>query len=89
MALGHAFDEVILGCAEGIETVFDGTREVPFLGWRPDYTGYNATCTPDQRERAGCLAHVRRKFHDAQSSAPEAALALLLEIRGKIAGWTP
>ena len=38
------------------------------------YTGYNATCTPEQRERAGCLAHVRRKFHDAQSSAPEAAV---------------
>jgi hypothetical protein len=36
-------EEVILGCAEGLETVFDGTREVPFLGWRPDYTGYNAT----------------------------------------------
>jgi transposase len=47
------------------------------------YTGYNATCTPDQRERAGCLAHVRRKFHDAQSSAPEAAaeaMRLILEV---------
>ncbi len=37
------------------------------------YTGYNATCTPEQRERAGCPTHLRRKFHDAQSSAPEAA----------------
>ena len=36
-------EEVILGMAEGIETVFDGTREVPILGWKPDYTGYNAT----------------------------------------------
>lgn len=46
------------------------------------YTGYNATCTPDQRERAGCLAHVRRKFHDAQTSAPEAveAMRLILEV---------
>ena len=47
------------------------------------YTGYNATCTPDQRERAGCLAHVRRKFHDAQSSAPEAAaeaMGLILDV---------
>lgn len=42
------------------------------------YTGYNATCTPDQRERAACLAHVRRKFHDAQTSAPEAAEAMRL-----------
>ena len=47
------------------------------------YTGYNATCTPDQRERAGCLAHVRRKFHDAQSSAPVAAaeaMRLILDV---------
>ncbi len=47
------------------------------------YTGYNATCSPDQRERAGCLAHVRRKFQDAQSSAPEAAaeaMRLILDV---------
>lgn len=47
------------------------------------YTGYNATCTPEQRERAGCLAHARRKFHDAQTSAPEAAaeaMALILAV---------
>jgi hypothetical protein len=36
-------EEVILGVAEGIETVFDGTRAVPLLGWRPDYTGYHST----------------------------------------------
>lgn len=36
-------EEVILGAAEGIETVFDGTREVPFFGWKPDYTGYHST----------------------------------------------
>jgi hypothetical protein len=36
-------EEVILGAAEGIETVFDGTRAVPLLGWRPDYTGYHNT----------------------------------------------
>ena len=36
-------DEIILGFAEGVETVFDGSREVPLLGWRPDYTGYHNT----------------------------------------------
>jgi hypothetical protein len=36
-------EEVMLGGAEGIETVFDGSRAVPILGWRPDYTGYSAT----------------------------------------------
>jgi transposase len=29
------------------------------------YTGYNTVCTPDQRIRAGCWAHVRRKFFEA------------------------
>jgi transposase len=28
---------------------------------------------PGGRERAGCLAHLRRRFFDAQSTAPEAA----------------
>ena len=36
-------EEVILGVAGGIETVFDGSRSVPLLGWRPDYTGYHNT----------------------------------------------
>lgn len=36
-------EEVILGFAEGIETVFDGSREVPMVGWKPDYTGYHNT----------------------------------------------
>jgi len=36
-------EEVILGFAEGIETVFDGTREVPIVGWTPDYTNYHNT----------------------------------------------
>lgn len=36
-------EEVIIGAAEGIETVFDGTRAIPLLGWRPDYTGYGNT----------------------------------------------
>jgi hypothetical protein len=36
-------EEVILGFAEGVETVFDGSRTVPLIGWRPDYTGYHNT----------------------------------------------
>lgn len=34
-------------------------------------------CTPDQRERSGCLAHVRRKFAEARGSEPQAANAAL------------
>jgi transposase len=37
------------------------------------YSGYNKVTLPGGRERAGCLAHLRRKFFDAQSAAPEAA----------------
>jgi transposase len=37
------------------------------------YSGYNKVTTPRGRERAGCLAHLRRRFFDAQSSAPGAA----------------
>jgi transposase len=40
------------------------------------YTGYNPVVDVDGRVRAGCLAHVRRKFFDALSSAPEAQQAL-------------
>lgn len=37
------------------------------------YSGYNKITAPGRRERAGCLAHLRRRFFEAQSSAPDAA----------------
>jgi transposase len=37
------------------------------------YSGYNKVTTPSGRERAGCLAHLRRRFFDAQSAAPDSA----------------
>jgi transposase len=40
------------------------------------YTGYNQTTVPERRTRVGCWAHVRRKFFDALSTAPEAQGAL-------------
>ena len=40
------------------------------------YSGYNAVTTPERRERAGCLAHARRKFFDASLLSPDAAFAL-------------
>lgn len=36
-------EEVILGMAEGIETIFDGSKKVPILNWSPDYRGYHST----------------------------------------------
>ena len=37
------------------------------------YAGYNKVTVPGGRERAGCMAHVRRKLFDALSAAPEGA----------------
>ena len=46
------------------------------------YTGYNEVCTPEQRERAGCLAHGRRKLFEARSKTPamQEGLDLILEV---------
>jgi transposase len=47
------------------------------------YSGYNAVSCPEGRQRAACLAHVRRKFFDARSTAPaevDQALALILDV---------
>jgi transposase len=47
------------------------------------YKGYDAITVPGKRERAGCLAHVRRKFFDAKSTADEPAqkaMAFILEV---------
>ncbi len=47
------------------------------------YSGYNPVCTPTTRTRGGCLAHVRRKFFEARSTAETAAdeaMAIILEI---------
>jgi transposase len=40
------------------------------------YTGYNKVISPDSRERAGCMAHLRRKFFDALGTATEARTAM-------------
>lgn len=42
------------------------------------YTGYNAVTTPAGRDRAGCLAHARRRFFEALGTAPEAQEAMAL-----------
>jgi transposase len=42
------------------------------------FTGYNVVTGTGKRDRAGCLAHVRRRFFDALPYAPEGKLALEL-----------
>lgn len=36
-------EEVISAGAEVLESVLDGNRTIPIVGWRPDYTGYSST----------------------------------------------
>jgi hypothetical protein len=33
-------EEILVGGAEILGDVFDGTREVPLVGWKPDYSGF-------------------------------------------------
>ena len=40
------------------------------------HTGYNSVCTPENRTRAGCWSHARRKFFIALKSEPLARTAL-------------
>lgn len=47
------------------------------------YTGYNRVTDVEGRERASCLAHVRRRFFDALQTAPREgrrALELILDV---------
>lgn len=63
----------VFSAGRGGETprqVLGGTKGVLVVD---AYTGYNAVLSVDGRVRAGCLAHVRRKFFEALSSAPEVA----------------
>lgn len=59
--------------------VLAGTRGVLQVD---QYTGYNSVCTPEGRERVGCLAHARRKFFNALQTAPEDAACALDHILG-------
>jgi hypothetical protein len=36
-------EEVISAGAEVLESVLDGNRTIPIVGWKPDYTGYSST----------------------------------------------
>ncbi len=64
-----------------------GQTPVAFLGGTTGklqvdaYTEYNKVCVPEGRERVGCWAHVRRKFFDAESTAPEESNQVLEMIR--------
>jgi transposase len=45
------------------------------------YTGYNVVEDPAQRKRGGCWSHARRKFFEAQATAPAESTHAIDEIR--------
>lgn len=45
------------------------------------YSGYNSVAEVSSRKRAGCHAHLRRKFHEALKTAPVAQEAIDLILR--------
>lgn len=73
---------------DGDQAVFEATRTHEGLhpaGFLDGFQGvflpdgaanYNAACAPPNIERAGCWAHVRRKFFDARGENPAAFHAL-------------
>jgi transposase len=65
--------------AETAVDVLGGTRGKLLTD---DYSGYKPLIGDDGREAAACLAHIRRKFHEALPTAPEAqaALDMILEV---------
>jgi len=55
------------------QAVLGGTRGYLLVD---GYTGYNRVTLPEGRTRVACWAHARRKFFEAQATAPEARHAL-------------
>jgi transposase len=53
--------------------VLGGTRGVLLVD---AYSGYNGVAEVSSRKRAGCHAHLRRKFHEALATAPVAQEAI-------------
>jgi transposase len=45
------------------------------------YAGYNGVVTGNALRRAGCWLHLKRKFVEAERTAPEIALAVVEEVR--------
>ena len=71
-------DEVILGLAQGLETVFDGSRALPVVGWRPDYTGYHNTVSVKLHRMRHETSEVVGNIIGSHSVGPTARIAMEL-----------
>lgn len=71
-------EEVLLGGASILESVLDGTREIPVLGWSPDYTGYQATLSVKLHRMRVQTAQMVGEFIEQYRIGPGTRIALEL-----------
>jgi hypothetical protein len=71
-------EEVMLGAAEIVETVLDGSRPIPFLGWKPDYTGYHNTVNVKLHRMRYETSRVVGSVIEKNNIGPTARIALEL-----------
>jgi hypothetical protein len=71
-------EEIMMGLAELVETVFDGTVELPVLGWKPDYRGYSATMNLKLHQARYDTSEVVGNIFRAAGMGPATRLAMEL-----------
>ncbi len=70
--------EVVSALAEGVESFFDGTRAIPFVGWKPDYTGYQNTVIVKLNRMKFETSQVVGSVLDGRSISPWARILMEL-----------
>ncbi|MDE2097739.1 MAG: hypothetical protein KGL39_10860 [Patescibacteria group bacterium] len=71
-------EEVILGGAEVLESVLDGTRAIPLLGLKPDYTNYHNTVNVKLHRMRHETAQIVRGIVDKYKIGPTARMVMEL-----------
>ncbi len=71
-------EEIFIGAADMIESVFDGTRELPIVGYRPDYTGYSQTAKLKLHRMRTETSQVVSQFVGDHNISPTMRIALEL-----------
>ena len=72
------FEEGLLCCAEAFETVFDGTRKIPFIGMQPDYTGYSSNLSSRLVRCRGATSSIVGDVIEKHSISPTTRLMMEL-----------
>ncbi len=70
--------EFIGGVANWIEDIFDGTREIPIVKWKPDYTGYHNSVNTKLNRMRFETSQVVGKILDGNNVSPTGRILLEL-----------